>query len=194
MPWKLTGNLRGQKGEKGDAGPPGSLPIVREWQPNSVTYQGDVVTCGGSTWQAVRDTAHAPGHEDWSLIAQRGGDGKDAREMRVRGTYSEIENINDPGPYRALDVVALDGGSFIARKDDPGPCPGPGWQMIAARGPRGGSGPQGERGAQGPKGRDAASIVSFGFEGFSAVLRMSDGAVYTADATPLFLRYQEETQ
>ena len=42
--------------------------------------------------------------------------------------------------FYAGDVVALNGGSFIARKDVPGPCPGPGWQLIASQGRRGAAG------------------------------------------------------
>ena len=49
-------------------------------------------------------------------------------------------------PIKALDIVALNGGSFIAKKDNPGPCPGAGWQLIASQGKRG---DKGERGLQG---------------------------------------------
>ena len=31
--------------------------------------------------------------------------------------------------YGELDIVALNGGSFIARQDNPGACPGDGWQL-----------------------------------------------------------------
>lgn len=56
---------------KGDPGPMGSLPEVREWK-DGVHYQGNVVTHAGSTYQALRDTGREPPHEDWSCIA-RGG-------------------------------------------------------------------------------------------------------------------------
>jgi hypothetical protein len=36
-----------------------------------------------------------------------------------------------------LDIVTFDKSSFIARHDEPGPCPGDGWQLIAAHGARG---------------------------------------------------------
>jgi hypothetical protein len=54
--------------------------------------------------------------------------------------------------YRRLDVVACNGGSFIALKDAPGPCPGPGWQLLASPGKRGAAGEKGERGERGPQG------------------------------------------
>jgi len=43
-------------------------------------------------------------------------------------------------------VVALNGGSFVALKDAPGPCPGSGWQLLASQGKRGVAGEKGERG------------------------------------------------
>ena len=47
------------------------------------------------------------------------------------------------------DIVALNGGSFIARHDDPGECPGSGWQSLTLPGKRGERGPHGERGPAG---------------------------------------------
>ena len=65
------------------------------------------------------------------------------RSLEVVGTY------NGSVRYRALDVVALNGASFAARTDDPGPCPGDGWQLMAKQGARGIVGPKGERGLPG---------------------------------------------
>jgi hypothetical protein len=62
---------------------------------------------------------------------------------RVKGTH-------DPkSEYFANDIVACNGASFIARRDNPGTCPGAGWQLIAAQGKRGIAGPKGERGSPG---------------------------------------------
>ena len=69
----------------------------------------------------------------------------------MRGTFDQCAS------YRRLDVVARNGGSFIALKDAPGPCPGPGWQLIASQGKRGAAGEKGERGAPGPKGDAGAA-------------------------------------
>jgi len=66
-----------------------------------------------------------------------------ALARRVRGTY-------DPkSEYSANDIVALDGGTFVARKNNPGPCPGAGWQLLAKQGQRGIAGPPCERGPAG---------------------------------------------
>jgi hypothetical protein len=81
--------------------------------------------------------------------------------LRVRGTYRADDT------YTALDVVALNGGSFVARRDDPGECPGGGWQSLTLpgkkgeRGPKGEHGPQGERGANGEPGRAAPHFVGW---------------------------------
>jgi hypothetical protein len=122
---------------------------VKQFVEGGVHYDGDVVMHMGSTYQARRDTARAPPHEDWICIATAGRDGRDGiegRSLRVRGTYRAGED------YAALDVVALNGGSFIARRDDPGACPGDGWQSLTLPGRGGPRGDKGERGAQGERG------------------------------------------
>jgi hypothetical protein len=88
---------------------------------------------------------------------------------RVRGTYCAVEI------YAALDIVALNGSSFIAREDNPGPCPGAGWQLLASAGSRG---PRGQRGQQGDRGVDGATLASISFDAktLSFVARMSDGS------------------
>src|SRR5262249_8422949 len=117
--------LRGPEGEQGPQGPPGTLPSVKLWRQDEVHYRGDVVAYDGSTFQAVKDKARAPGADDWVLIA-RGG--SDAITPQVLGTYQEDVE------YHRLDIVALNGSSFIARRDNPGPCPGEGWQLLASAG------------------------------------------------------------
>lgn len=57
--------------------------------------------------------------------------GPPGRSMEVRGTWDAAAT------YGRLDVVALNGASFVARRDDPGPCPGDGWQLVAGQGGRG---------------------------------------------------------
>jgi len=91
--------------------------------------------------------------------------------------------------YRRLDVVALNGGSFIALKDAPGSCPGPGWQLFASPGKRGIAGPKGERGERGPKGDpglSGATICGWKIDRvrYVATPLMSDGR----EGPPLELR------
>jgi hypothetical protein len=93
----------------------------------------------------------------------------------VRGTFDQSAS------YHRLDVVALNGGSFIALKDAPGPCPGSGWQLLASQGKRGAAGEKGERGLIGPRGeRGAAAPTIVGWkierERYVATPIMSDGS------------------
>jgi hypothetical protein len=97
-----------------------------------------------------------------------------ALSVRVRGTYQGGTK------YLRGDMVVLDGGSFVARADNPGPCPGAGWQLMAKQGQRGIAGPQGERG---PAGKTITGwIVDRG--NFRVTPRMSDGSL----GAPLELR------
>ena len=119
------------------------MPKVRQWA-EGVWYEGDVVRHCGSTFQAERDTANTPGSSlDWLCIA---AGGLDAPMLNIRGTY-----VAD-GQYKRFDIVALGGSGFMARADDPGDCPGPGWQLIASAGRPGKPGLKGDRGDAGEPG------------------------------------------
>src|SRR5262249_41709687 len=90
--------------------------------------------------------AHALAMLRNEILDQAQGAIEKALSRRIRGTY-------DPhSKYSANDIVAKDGGTFIARRNDPGPCPGDDWQLLAKQGRRGIAG---ERGAPG---RDAPTI------------------------------------
>jgi hypothetical protein len=97
----------GKPGPQGERGPPGKLPLVKLWKPETVYYAGDVVAYDGGTFQARRDTGQPPSHADWTCLATAGRDGK---SLVVRGTF------DDAAEYHCLDVVALNGGSFIAKQ------------------------------------------------------------------------------
>jgi len=167
----------GPSGPRGEEGPPGKLPIVKLWTPETVYYAGDVVAYDGGTFQAQRDTGQPPSHAHWICLAAGGRDGK---TIAVRGTFDESVS------YRRLDVVALNGGSFIALKDAPGACPGSGWQLVASQGRRGAAGEKGERGPPGPKGDASTTIRDWKIDRtrYVATPVMSDGR----DGPPLELR------
>ena len=168
--------------EPGPPGPPGKLPVVKAWK-DGVHYEADVVTHAGATWQALRDTGREPPSEDWICLARAGYDGVDGRSLQVRGTYTEN------GDYQALDVVALNGGSFIARCDNPGPCPGERWQLLTKQGKQGPQGLRGEpgpRGLQGPPG-PAVRTVSVNNEGVQTFTN-ADGSTVSCDFYPLLER------
>jgi len=194
--------LQGEPGPKGDTGPQGLdgkpgldgkaglLPVCKIWA-EKVWYTADVVLHLGSTWQAIRDTAKEPPHEDWVCLAAAG---RDALPLVVKGTF-------DPDiVYRRMNIVALNGGTFVALKDEPGACPGVDWQMMASAGRRGERGFKGDRGDRGPQGLPAESsngIISWNVDekSFSVtpiMINGSEGAVL--DLRPLFERFLSETQ
>jgi hypothetical protein len=170
-------NIKGDRGEPGEPGAPGergpigTLPIVKVWEPG-VHYTGGVVAKDGATYQAAKDTAGIPGDSrDWICLARAGADG---RSPVVRGLFSDSET------YRHLDMVALGGGTFIAKKDNPGKCPGPDWQLLVSQGKAGQKGERGlagERGERGLPGTAAPTIVDWAIdrENFLAVPILSDG-------------------
>ncbi len=169
----------GPPGPTGPAGPPGRLPVAKAWA-DKVHYEGDVVRHLGATWQAQRDTGHAPPHADWACLAQAGADGAEGpigRGLEVRGTWAASE------VYAHLDLVALGGSSFVARQDDPGPCPGPGWQLVASAGGRGRQGDRGERGPAGPR----VIALRVDDEGCQT-LTNDDGSTVECDLYPILSR------
>lgn len=175
--------LPGSEGAAGKDGAPGQLSAAQAFVDGAVHYEGTLVTHQGGTYQARCDTAKAPPNEDWVCIAACG---QNAVMPKIIGTYCEGE------PYGFMNIVALNGSSFVARVDDPGPCPGEGWQLIASAGKQGKAGAPGERGEaglrgeRGPAGEKAAAIVGWKIdrERYSATPIMSDNS----EIEPLQLR------
>jgi Collagen triple helix repeat (20 copies) len=189
---------RGWEGPPGPQGPPGKLPIVKAYEADAVHYTGDVVVHQGSTWQAIRDTGRAPPHADWIGLAFRGVDGVDGMSPTIRGTWR-----GDVDDYHRLDVVALNGSSFIARKDNPGPCPGEGWQLLASAGKQGkpgdagSAGAKGDRGPRGEKGEPSASLKNWEIDREAYIITplMSDGRKGPAlNLRKLFEQFHIESQ
>lgn len=173
-----TDGVNGKDGEQGREGPPGKLAIVKEYAPG-VHYEADVVAFKGGTYQALKDTAEEPGGGDWLCLASPGRDGVDGRSFRIRGTHAEGVD------YLALDVVALNGGAFVAKTDDPGPCPGAGWQLLASQGK---SGKPGERGmpGRGDRGEPGPPVVSMHINGEGLLtLVNADGSTVECDFYPV---------
>jgi hypothetical protein len=181
---EVVATLPALRGPAGPVGPAGKLPFIREWTRETVFYEGTVVTYDGGSYQALRDTGEPPDNEaHWRCLAAPGRDGK---SLRHRGTFKEDSE------YAAYDVIALNGGSFLALHDKPGACPGPGWQLLAGPGKRGVAGergPQGDRGPAGiagPPGKDATTIACWTLDraAYTVTPLMSDGT----SGPPLNLR------
>jgi hypothetical protein len=134
----------------------GNLAPVAPWSPGTFAA-GAVVTHAGSSWRATRETTTEPPSADWLCIAAAG------RSMSVRGTWAEGET------YRHLDVVARNGASFVARRDNPGTCPGDGWQLLSSQGKRG----------------RAPAVAGMALSGTVLTLRNGDGSSTAVDLAPL---------
>jgi hypothetical protein len=175
--------------QPGPQGPPGKLPCVKEYVAECVHYEADVVTHYGALWQACVDTVHAPPHDDWICLARSGRDGL---TPNVRGTYSAYD------AYKKLDIVAMDGAAFIAKRDNPGICPSDGWQMISRQGRQGRKGETviGPRGAKGDEGEPGTMLRSWQLdrERYRISPLMSDGTVGPMmELRPLFEWFLHET-
>ena len=168
---------------------PGKLPIAKDWIQESVTYQAEFVAYEGSLWQACKDTAQAPGGSDWICVARGGHDGL---SPSIRGAFNVYKK------YAQLDVVEYDGASYVARRDNPGVCPGDGWQSLSRsgrRGPAGETGPRGKKGEKGEKG-DAPEIVGWHLERetYRAFPVFADGKMGPElNLRPLFEQFVAET-
>lgn len=171
----------GADGERGPEGALGKLPVAKEWR-DHVHYEAEVVAHLGRTFQARRDTGQAPPHDDWLCLADAGKDGETGASFAIRGTWSA------DGEYRALDVVALTGSSFAARRDNPGACPGDGWQLIASAGRRGERGEAGIKGDRGPPGPTIRAAIVDG-NGL-LTLTNGDGSTVACDFYPLLASVQ----
>lgn len=172
----------GRDGERGADGPIGRLPTVTAWR-DRVHYQGDVVSHEGAMWQALADTGRAPPHDDWICLVARGADGRDGRSLTPRGLY-------DPAAtYSELDIVTLNAGSFVARQDNPGECPGEGWYLLAGQGKRGKPGDRGEIGQRGLPGAAGEAVVAASVSD-EAVLTIvnGDGSIVECDLYPILSR------
>ena len=174
-------------GAPGPAGPPGKLEIVKDHVEGRVYYERDLMVAGdGALYQAECDTAATPPHADWRCITRAGRDGKDALNFIVEGTY------NPDAKYRRLSIVMLNGSSFVARHDDPGPCPGNGWQLFTSVGKRGQQGPKGERGPAGPL-AIAPRIASTEIDAsYNLLILYTDNSCDTIPLRPAFERFQME--
>jgi hypothetical protein len=169
----LKDGMPGEKGEIGEQGPRGEKGEVGEkgetgarGEPGSAGEKGD------------RGEQGLPGEK-----GDPGRDGKDGHTIVPRGTWSESES------YGALDIVALNGGSFIALQDDPGLCPGDGWQLLTSPGKRGREGergPRGEKGEKGERGEPGPKVVAITHSDEGVLtLTNSDGSTAVDDLYPL---------
>lgn len=162
---------RGERGEPGEAvtGPPGE-----PGPPGPAGERGEQ----GIPGEGIQGPSGEQG-----IPGPVGEAGEAGRSIAVAGTW------RPHATYAALTVVARDGGSFIALRDDPGPCPGEGWQLMTRQGKAGPPGPKGERGEKGNPGLPGASpaALTVDSEGLLTLV-MDDGRTFSCDLYPLLVR------
>jgi hypothetical protein len=164
-------------GEPGIEGPPGKLPMVYAWE-DKVYFEGEVVTRDGSVFQANRATGKQPDHEDWNCIVKGGANGDPGKSPEPKGLFDSETD------YSFLDIVMLNGASFIAKYDGPGACPGEGWNLLAGQGKQGRPGPPGLKGEPGRASLSTVKSMDISEDGL-LVLANSDGTIVECDLYPV---------
>jgi hypothetical protein len=114
------------------------------------------------------------------------------KSLRVRGTFSE------DAKYEYLDIVAIDGSSFVATEDAPGPCPGKGWQLLAKAGSRGARGFIGPRGERGERGDSATApgieMLHLDSKDYTLSLILETGKIHSVSLRGLFEQFLRDVQ
>jgi hypothetical protein len=169
---------------------PAPMPVARQWVPGIGAMAGETFAHAGAFWQAVRNTGSEPKDgPDFLCISAPGAAGENGRGFNLRGTWSPAKT------YHELDVVAHNGGTWIARQDGAGVCPGQDWQCGSMPGKRG---PAGEsiKGDPGPRGELAIVDlkVSPDDKSYRIAVVTADGAMSPwFDLRVLFERFAAET-
>jgi hypothetical protein len=75
----------------------------------------------------------------------------------------------------------------MAKKDNPGECPGEDWMLLVQRGKRGEQGLRGEKGLQGQPGKDGAQPVEvrYDLKHMKQLMVLDNGDVLETDVEPL---------
>lgn len=164
--WRKIGNLRGPMGFRGPIGLGEPGP---QGEPGAPGERGELGAQGqpgarGEPGESIIGPSGPPGK-----AGADGAAGEPGKGFTVCGTHDVTVH------YRALDVVAFGGSSWVALKDAPGEMPGDGWQLFSSVGKRG---ERGRDGSDGSDGRDAPTLAGIEFNptDCSLVIKMSDGS------------------
>lgn len=115
-----------------------------------------------------------PGPPGVGMPGERGDKGEPGPAGRAARPWRHRRAYDGKQSYADGDVVAHDGGSWLALTDDPGALPGDGWAQLTVRGQRGKPGEKGERGERGMEGR-GISDLSVDETGETLIIELSDG-------------------
>jgi hypothetical protein len=155
-----------EKGDKGDAGEPGVGIIVKQWEPG-IYREGSIVQYDlGRYAKALRDTADAPGSDDWTRLGTSGFGWKGVK--RDGEAYEEGDFFIDEGT--AFLVV---GGKA---------------RMFAKRGEKGIKGDKGDQGIAAP------AVIDVSVANNEMTFLREDGEMFgvSLDALAPFIKAQAE--
>ena len=179
---EVIATLPALRGPAGPVGPPGKLPIAKEWTRETVFYEGYVVTYDGGSYQALRDTGEPPDNETYwrfvsqLLVATPRQSGTVARSRKTRSTQPMTRSRSTAGrSWHFVTIrahVLVPDGSCLLRQAN---------AALPAK-----PGPRGPAGIAGPTGVDAAAVVGWDIDRatYTVVPIMSDGS----SGPPLNLR------
>jgi hypothetical protein len=131
-------------------GAPGSLNVLRQEMLDSV---GDALGMVRADFED-KLALQAKGTSELELkLAEVVGSINVPRGKGAPGSFNVRGTFDTDAVYSYLDVVAFNGSSWVAVRDNPGDLPGPGWQLLSSAGKRGPRGEPGPPGAPGKEGR-----------------------------------------
>jgi hypothetical protein len=143
--------------------------------------QGEPGAAGEAGAEGPRGNDGPPGE-----TGPAGSPGPPARSWAHRGLWETGRQ------YQELDVVALNGSSWLAVKDDPGTIPGEGWALFAQRGSKGDKGDRGAKGDKGDRGEPGVPLAAAMLEEWSLILSRGDGSQISIDLYPMLMRFADE--
>jgi hypothetical protein len=112
--------------------------------------------------------------------------------FQIRGTF------NPDAKYEQHDIVAVNGSSFIATRDNPGACPSTNgaWQLLASAGSRGGRGPVGPRGERGERAPAESGFMAIHLDraSYTILLSTQDGKIHELNLRGLFQQFLADMQ
>ena len=123
---EVVATLPALRGPAGPVGPAGKLPIAKEWTRETVFYEGPSSPTMAPlirpfTTPASRLTMRRTGFVSPLLVAM----------LSLSATAAPSKMMPSMPPMTSSRSTA---GSFLALHDKPGPCPGPGWQLLLRAG------------------------------------------------------------
>jgi hypothetical protein len=137
-----------------------SLTWRGEFNDTAIYYKNDIVSYNENLYIAKEylfyiSLSPTENSESWDLFVPKGADGADGADGESLNWLGEWTGANST----TNDVVSYNGSTYIATADSPGepPTNTTYWDLLAAKGADGATGPTGAEGATGPTGAKGAT-------------------------------------